>query len=175
MNLWLRMSVTFLRTCLRERCRVDATSTMDFVVWPWEAEWKVASHASLLGILDVARQDHLQRMGFLRLLLRHRWFVPVAFVQVSFRKPVLRLDRITVTTRIAAWDERHILVDHLVLRDGRVAASAVVRGMIRRGRETVDPREVVAALGGGTADEAALARLHRLVELEQATAPPGAG
>ena len=147
---------------------------MPFVVWPWEAEWKVISHASLLTILDVARQDHMQRMGFLRLLLKNRWFVPVASVHVSFKKPILRLQRIIVTTRIPYWDDKNILIEHEVLNEGRLMATSIVRGMIKKGRETVDPREVVRALGGGTPDEAALDRLSKLMELELATTPRGA-
>lgn len=159
MNLWLRMLVTFLRSCRRPRCRIDARSTMDFRIWPWEAEWKVISHAALLTILDVARQDHLQRSGFLRLALKRRWFLPVASVQVSYRRPILRWHRITVTTRVSYWNDRDILVEHQVVRQGKPMASSLVHGMIRQGRDTVDPRSVVAALGGGTVDEAAAARL----------------
>jgi acyl-CoA thioesterase FadM len=174
MNLWLRMSVTLLRGSLRPRCRIDATSTMDFRVWPWEAEWQVISHASLLTLLDMARQDHMQRTGFLRLLLKHRWFLPVAAVQVSFRRPILRFDRVTVTTRVPYWDDKGILVEREVLRDGKPMASAVVRAVIKQGRDTVDPREIVAALGGGAVDEAAAARLQALMALERATAPASA-
>lgn len=171
MNLWLRMLVTFLRSSLRPRCGIDATSTMDFVVWPWEAEWKVISHASLLVLLDMARQDHMQRTGVLPLMLKHRWFLPVAAVQVSFRRPVLRLDRITVTTRVPFWNDRDILIEHEVLRGGKLMATSIVRAVIKEGRDTVDPRGVVAALGGGAVDEAAAARLRSLMEVERMTTP----
>jgi acyl-CoA thioesterase FadM len=174
MNLLLRMLVTFMRSSIREKCRVDSTSSMRFVVWPWEAEWKVISHASLLTILDVARQDHMQRMGFLRLLLKNGWFLPVASVHVSFRRPILRFHRITVTTRISYWDDKNILIEHEVMREGRLMATSIVRGMIKKGRETVSPRSVVTELGGGTVDEAALARLSKLIELDTATTPPSA-
>lgn len=174
MNRWLRMSVTLLRSASRPRCRIDATSTMDFVVWPSEAEWQVISHVSLPTLLDMARQDHMQRTGFLRLLLMHRWFLPVAAVQVSFRRPILRLDRITVTTRVPYWDDKDILVEHEVLRGGKAMASAVVHAVIKQGRDTVDPREVVAALGGAAVDEAAAPRLQAPMALERATAPASA-
>lgn len=174
MSLHLRMLVTYVRSSLREKCRVDSPSSMDFVVWPWEAEWKVISHASLLTILDVARQDHMQRSGFLRLLLKNRWFSPVASVHVAFKRPILRLHRLTVVTRVPYWNEKDILIEHEVFREGRLMATSIVRGMIKRGRETVDPRTVVAQLGGGVVDEAALNRLRSLVAVEQATSPVSA-
>lgn len=171
MNLLLRMFVTLLRSCFRKRCRVDSSSAMDFVIWPWEAEWKVISHASLLTILDVARQDHMQRAGFLRLLFRNRWFLPVASVHVSFKRPIMRFHRITVTTRIPFWNDKDILIEHEVFRNGKLMATSIVRGMVKKGRETVDPRSVVAQLGGGTVDAAAEARLKKLIEVELATSP----
>jgi acyl-CoA thioesterase FadM len=164
------MLATFARSALRPRCRVDAVSSMNFVVWPWEAEWKVISHASLLLILDLARQDHMQRAGFLKLLLKNRWFLPVASVHVAFKRPILRLQRITVVTRVPYWNDKDILVEHEVFRGGKLMATSVVRGIIKQGRETVNPHDVVAQLGGGVIDEAAAVRLQRLIELERASA-----
>jgi acyl-CoA thioesterase FadM len=146
---------------------------MHFRVWPWEAEWKVISHASLLTILDMARQDHMHRVGFLRLLLKNRWFVPVASVHVGFKRPINRFDRVLVTTRISYWDEKNILVEHEVLRDDSLMATSIVRGVIKKGRETVDPRSVVSQLGGATPDPAALARLDQLLAVERCTSPLG--
>lgn len=174
MNLWLRMLVTFARSLFRGPGRVDARSEMSFRVWPWEAEWKVISHASLLGILDVARQDHFHRIGFLRLMLKHGWFAPVASVHVSFRKPIHRLDLIHVSTHVVHWDERNILVEHQVLRRGALMATSVVRGVIKDGRATVDPRTVVDALGGGTVLPGAALRLEQLRALEDQEIRPGA-
>jgi acyl-CoA thioesterase FadM len=146
---------------------------MKFRVWPWEAEWKVISHASLLTILDMARQDHMQRLGFLRLLLKNRWFVPVASVHVAFKRPIKRFDRVVVTTRISYWDDKDILVEHEVLRQDRLMATSIVRGVIKKGRETVDPRGVVSQLGTATPDPAALVRLEQLLAVERCTTPPG--
>jgi acyl-CoA thioesterase FadM len=168
------MLVTFVRSSFREKCRIDSTSSMDFIVWPWEAEWKVISHASLLTILDVARQDHMQRAGFLRLLFKNRWFCPVASIHVAFKRPILRFHRLTVVTRIPYWNHKDILIEHQVVIAGTLMATAIVRGVIKKGRETVDPRTVVAQLGGGEVDEAALARLESLVAVERAYLPASA-
>jgi hypothetical protein len=72
------------------------------------------------------------------------------------------------------WNEKDILIEHEVFREGRLMATSIVRGMIKRGRETVDPRTVVARLGGGVVDEAALNRLRSLVAIEQARLPVSA-
>ena len=167
MNLWLRMLVTYARSSFRSRCSVDARSSMVFRVWLWEAEWKVISHSALLTILDVARQDHFQRVGFLRLMLRNGWFAPVASVHVSFKRPIKRLDRITVSTHVSFWDNKDILIEHEVHREGTLMATSIVRGVIKKGRVTVDPRTVLDALGGGMVVPGASARLAKLRELDQ--------
>jgi len=173
MNLLLRMLITYVRSLFGQKCSLGSTSSMKFRVWPWEAEWKVISHASLLTILDMARQDHMQRLGFLRLLLKNRWFVPVASVHVAFKRPIKRFDRVVVTTRISYWDDKDILVEHEVLRQDRLMATSIVRGVIKKGRETVDPRGVVSQLGTATPDPAALVRLEQLLAVERCTTPPG--
>jgi acyl-CoA thioesterase FadM len=144
---------------------------MEFRVWPWEAEWKVISHAALLTILDVARQDHFQRIGFMKLMFRNGWFVPIASFHVAFKRPINRFDRIAVSTIVSFWDDKNILIEHEVLRDGKLMATSILRGVIKNGRQGVDPRAVVGALGGGTVDPTAPLRLARLLAVDDSANP----
>ena len=139
---------------------------MSFRVWPWDAEWKVISHAALLCLLDMARQDHFQRCGFLRLMFKSGWFVPVAAVHVSFKKPIFRFERISVSTLVSYWNDRDILIEHEVFRGQELVATSLVRGRIKKGRDTVNPHTVVQALGGGRVNPGASSRLTKLLELE---------
>jgi hypothetical protein len=69
--------------------------------------------------------------------------------------------------------ERNMLVEHEVPRDGRLMATPIVRGVVRKGRETVDPSCVASQPGPAAPDPAARARLDPLPAQGRCTAGEG--
>jgi acyl-CoA thioesterase FadM len=144
---WLRFLLTLLRARGRPPLQVGDTSRIELRVWPTECDASFLSHAALMVLMECGRIDLMVRFGFLGLARRERWFLPLVTASVRFDRPVRRLQCIGVASRIVAWDDAAIWIEHLVTSGDRRVASALVKLLVRRGRENVEPEDILRTLG----------------------------
>jgi acyl-CoA thioesterase FadM len=123
-------------------------STVPLRVWPTDVDTQGhMNNGRYLSLMDLGRTDLAVRTGLLRLWVSHRWRPLVGGAWVRYRKPLAPLDRYTLHTRLACWDDKWLYYEHRFERHGEVYASAWVKGLVRGRAGNIRPAEMLAALG----------------------------
>jgi acyl-CoA thioesterase FadM len=147
MTRWLRFLLTALAARRRPGLDVASESRLALRVWPTECDAAFLNHAALLSIMECGRIDIMVRFGFLKLARRQGWYLPLASVAVRFDRPLRRFDRLELASRIVAWDDAAIWIEHRVTRGGVLTATGLAKTQVRHGREDVALARILGLLG----------------------------
>lgn len=121
---------------------------VSFRVWPHDLDVNLhMNNARYLMAMEVARWALLVRAGFLRRALREGWAMVNAAQNVSFFRSLKLFHRYAVHCRLLYADDGWLYMEEKVRHQGRLVATGLFRMRIKRGAETLSPREV--ARSGG--------------------------
>lgn len=148
MNLWFRLFLMLLRRPWRRPVPGLSTTTVRMRVWPLDLDFnRHVTNGRYFTLADVGRMDYVLRSGAFRAALRHRAIPVVGDVCGKFRRELKLFERFEVRTRMLGWDEKWSFVEHCFVKDGRVIAMVVMRGLFRSRSGTVPPAELARELG----------------------------
>ncbi len=121
MNLWLRLLhliyVSFFRPKLDP---TRDTSCLEFRVWPHDLDISMhMNNGRYWNLMDLGRLDLVIGSGLWRAIVRHRWAPIVNGAKIRFRHELTLFQRFRIETRIVAWTETFIVMEHRVLTIGR--------------------------------------------------------
>lgn len=107
------------------------------------------TNARYLSLADLARFDLLARLGFVPLLARRGHRVLLGTICMRFRRDVPLFARYKVRSRLLAWDEKWLYVEHLFEVGDRAAVVVLAKFLvIDGGREKLAPREALRRMLG---------------------------
>ncbi|HXI20969.1 MAG TPA: acyl-CoA thioesterase [Gemmatimonadales bacterium] len=107
-------------------------ATLRFTVLPHDLDFNLhLNNARYLSFMDLGRVDLLNRLGLLRLAFRGRWMPALGAMSIRYYRPLFLFNRVTVTTRVAAWDEKWFYLEQRFERGGRPIATAFAKGLVR--------------------------------------------
>lgn len=133
------------------RMPATAESVVSFRVWPNDLDANLhLNNGRYLTLMDLGRLDMALRIGFAQLCLRKRWRPLVGAVQVRYRRALAPMTRFDVRTRMLCWDEKWFYLDQRLVTGSMVRSQALVKMLVRAGRENLPPQLVAAELGAGT-------------------------
>lgn len=118
-----------------------------------------------LTLMDFARLDHSLRTGMMKELLKRKWWPIMGGATVSFRRELKPLSTFDITTRLLYWDEKWLYGEHRFEKDGHVHTHAYAKAVIKRGRETIPPAELMALFGHSGPPPEAHDGLRRWIEI----------
>lgn len=149
MLLLFRFLITILTSGLRPAIRPLEPATVHFRALPHDCDLNFHLNAGrYVSFMDIARVELIARMRILRRVLKQGWRPIVGGGQVTYRKSVMPFERFSVTSRVVAWDEKWFYIEHTVKKsDGALAATGVMRTLLRGPNGNVRPRELLALLG----------------------------
>ncbi|HVG25146.1 MAG TPA: thioesterase family protein [Thermoanaerobaculia bacterium] len=149
MLLFFRIVVTILLSGLRRKVGPLESATVYFRAWPHDCDLNFHLNAGrYVSFMDVARVELIARMRVLRRALKRGWRPVVGGATITYRRSVMPFERFSITSRVAAWDEKWFYIEHLVHKqDGTLAATGVMRTLLRGPNGNVAPREMLALLG----------------------------
>lgn len=149
MLLFFRFLITILSSGLRRKIRPLDPATVYFRALPHDCDLNFHLNAGrYVSFMDIARVELIARMRILRRVLKRGWRPIVGGGQVTYRKSVMPFERFSITSRVVAWDEKWFYIEHLVHKqDGALAATGVMRTLLRGPQGNVPPRELLALLG----------------------------
>jgi acyl-CoA thioesterase FadM len=148
MNLWFRLLAVLIACVFRPRLGVTDRSVLRFRVWPHDLDINIhMNNARYLALMDLGRFDLIVRAGLWRAVLRHHWQPVLAGSVVRFRRPLRPFQRFTLSTRMIAWDEKWMYLEHRVESAEGLACQALMRGAFVGKGGVVPPLQVVEAAG----------------------------
>ena len=164
MNLWLRLIHLIASAVWRPGLDpMSEVSLLSFRVWPTDLDTSMhLNNGRYWTLMDLGRADLMIRSGLWRTIWRKRWLPVVSAGQIRFRRELRLFQPLTLQTRIVAWTDTSIIVEHRIMSRGRdgadiLSAIALVRvGLYDRGaRAFVTLPQIMAALGREAVDSPA--------------------
>jgi acyl-CoA thioesterase FadM len=149
MLLFFRAILTFLLSRFRSRIGPLDSSTVRFTALPHDCDLNFHLNAGrYISFMDVCRVELLGRMRVLLPALRRGWRPVMGGCTVTYRRSVMPFERFTIQSRVVAWDEKWFYIEHVVHRaDGSLAATGIMRTLLRGKEASVPTREVLALMG----------------------------
>lgn len=161
MNLWLRLiylvASAFWRPGLDP---INEVSRLPFWVLPTDLDTSLhLNNGRYWTLMDLGRADLMFRSGLWRAIWKKRWLPIVSAGKIRFRRELRLFQPFTLETRIVAWTDTSIIIEHRMVSRGRdstdiLSAIALVRvGLYdRRGRVFATMQQIMAALGQEVTD-----------------------
>jgi acyl-CoA thioesterase FadM len=156
MNLWLRLLWLIASVFWRPRLDpISEVSRLSFRVLPTDLDTSMhLNNGRYWTLMDLGRADLMFRSGLWRTIWKNGWLPVVSAGKIRFRRELRLFQRFTLETRIVAWTQTSIIIEHRIVTHGRdgadiLSAIALVRvGLYdREARAFVSVPQIMAALG----------------------------
>jgi acyl-CoA thioesterase FadM len=164
MNLWLRLLYLIASAFWRPRLDpMSDVSRLSFQVWPTDLDTSMhLNNGRYWTLMDLGRADLMFRSGLWRTIWNNRWLPVVSAGKIRFRRELRLFQSFALETRIVAWTETSIIIEHRMVTRGRneaeiLSAIALVRvGLYdRKLRTFVTVPQIMETLGGEVIDSPA--------------------
>ena len=156
MNLTFRLLLLTLRVRLSPRRRLslwDESRTPFRVTLTDLDPLRHVNNGKYLSLLDLGRFELMLRSGAWRTFGEHWWYPVVAAQTITYKRSLTLGQRFELRSRVLGVDERAVYMEQTFVRHGDVVARAVVQArFLRRTGGTVQPDELLAAVGGSPRD-----------------------
>ncbi|HTK55401.1 MAG TPA: thioesterase family protein [Gemmatimonadales bacterium] len=177
MNLIFRVLAVLWRYLWDHR-RTDplAPSVLSFRVLPNDLDpnWHM-NNGRYLTIMDLGRLDMTLHSGLMRAVITHRWMPVLGGATIAYQRPLAPFQRYTLTTRILGWDEKWIYMEQVFDSQGKRAATAMVRALIRGREKSVPTAEVMRSVGLDTPSPPLPPQLRAWIESDATLRATAAG
>lgn len=149
MILFFRFVITILTSGLKTAIGPLDSAVVRFRCWPHDCDLNLHLNAGrYVSFMDIARVELLARMRLLRPILKRGWRPVVGGGTLTYRRSVMPFERFSIQSRVAAWDEKWFYIEHVVYkRDGSLAATGVMRTVLRNAQGSIPPGEVLKVMG----------------------------
>lgn len=115
-------------------------------VLPWDIDlFGHMTNSRYLLLMDFARLHYLRRAGLLGPAVKKRWILPVAAVNMDFRRPLKPFERFEIATQVLSWDDRWFFMRQTFRtpnRPDRTVATGYIKTIIRSPSGVVAPAHV---------------------------------
>lgn len=148
MNLYLRLLRVLLQIPLVTRAALLDSARLSFRVWPNDCDINFhLNNGRYLTFMDLGRVHLLVQIGLLRTLLKQHWTPVLSAAEMNFIRPLNPFQKFEIVTRLLTWDDKYFYIEQRFVSPGRLHAVGMVKGLFLHGRERVESRTVLAALG----------------------------
>lgn len=148
MYVYFRLLKTSLTAPFKRKAQPLDEIRTEIRIWPNDLDFNLhVNNGRYLTLFDLGRMDLTLRTGLWRIMLKRRWLPVLSTAAVRFRRSVGAFAKVTVTTRIAYWDEKWLFIEHRLEKGGEVCARALVKGVFRGPEGNIPVPKLLAALG----------------------------
>lgn len=148
MNLWFRVLRVIVLALLRPRLGLTEESRLNFRVWPTDLDINVhMNNARYLALMDLGRLDMIIRSGMAARVWADKLQPVIGAALVRYRRPLAPFKPITLRSRLLAWDDKWLFIEHRLESGDVLACHAVVKGMLLGKDGGVAPAELARQLG----------------------------
>ena len=105
------------------------------------------NNGRVLTLFDLGRTDLAIRSGLGKMLLKKRWGLVVAGSTIQYRKRIRAFDKVTIKTRVVAFEDRWIYIEQSMWVKDKPCSSALLRTGVTKGGRVIDSQEVLDAMG----------------------------
>ncbi|SLJ83256.1 acyl-CoA thioesterase [Psychrobacter sp. DAB_AL43B] len=104
------------------------------------------NNGRVFTLYDMGRTDFAVRSGLGKQLLKQRWGLVVAGSTIQYRRRIRAFEKVTMKTKIVAFDERWIYIEQSMWVKGKPCSSALLRTGVTEGGKVIETARILAAL-----------------------------
>lgn len=104
------------------------------------------NNGRVFTLYDMGRTDFAVRSGLGKQLLKQRWGLVVAGSTIQYRRRIRAFEKVTMKTKIVAFDERWIYIEQSMWVKGKPCSSALLRTGVTKGGKVIETARILAAL-----------------------------
>lgn len=104
------------------------------------------NNGRVFTLYDMGRTDFAVRSGLGRQLLKQRWGLVVAGSTIQYRRRIRAFEKVTMKTKIVAFDERWIYIEQSMWVKDKPCSSALLRTGVTKGGKVIETARILAAL-----------------------------
>jgi len=143
-----RISLTALRSSLAPRAGVLDELRLPMRVWPTDLDvYGHVNNGVYLTLMDHGRLQHWVRTGLFGQSLERRWIPVLGASTVRYQRELKLLQRFELVTALRHWDDKWFFFEQRFERGGHVHAVGHVMGVVKQGRTTIPPAQMLATVG----------------------------
>lgn len=117
-------------------------------VWPTDVDfYGHMNNGRYLTLMDVGRWDHGLRSGMFAVAARRAWKPVMGAATVKYRRELRAFETFELVTKISCWDHKWFFLEQTFELRGEPAAWAAVKVVVKQGRKTIAPAQMLAAAG----------------------------
>ncbi|KHD89887.1 MAG: thioesterase [Bdellovibrio sp. ArHS] len=169
MNLFFRLMHIFLFSRFRKTVGIMDECATPFRVWPTDLD--VLMHMNngvYLSLQDLARVDYMIRAGAAKIISANGWYPVVASETIRFRRSLQPFQKFELRTRLIAWDEKYLYLEHKFTSRGEVMAVGMIRArFLAKKGGLVAPQDLLKALNLEVSSPAVPAHLQSWLSADQ--------
>jgi len=144
---YLRLASTLVSSRCKSRVGMWDSVEMSLRVWPTDLDpYLELNNGRYLTLMEMGRWELAERCGLLKEVRKHKWGFVVGGASIRYRRRLTAWQKFTLTTRVAAMDDRWFYFDQRVYRNGRQHTGALFRAGVLNQKGLVTTREVCEAL-----------------------------
>ncbi|KYG69595.1 thioesterase [Bdellovibrio bacteriovorus] len=148
MNLIFRLLHVLLFSRFRKSVGVMDECATPFRVWPTDLD--VLMHMNngvYLSLQDLARVDYMIRAGAAKKISENGWYPVVASEMIRFRRSLQVFQKFELRTKLIAWDEKYLYLEHKFTSRGEVMAIGMIRArFLSKKGGLVSPQDLLKVL-----------------------------
>ena len=144
----LRLAKEMIRARFMEPLPAEGTHISHHICWPIDIDFNLEmNNGRVLTVYDIGRIPLAQRVGLLKVMMKHKWGFAMAGASVRYRKRILPFDRFEVHSKTVARDEKFFYIEQTVWKKGEAASNILYRAAVTDKNGMVRTQIVADAMG----------------------------
>lgn len=150
MNLYLRLLALVVQILLDRKPAARNESCLQFRVLPLDCDVNLhMNNGRYLTFMDLGRVHLLHNLRALGPILKRRWSPVLGAADMSYVRPLRPFQKFKLMTRIVYWDAKYFYIEQRFETNGKLYASAMIRGLFLTGSQKVSTEAVLALSPAG--------------------------
>lgn len=132
----LRLITTSIRSLRAEKTPVWEDTETSFICRPWDLDlFMEMNNGRVLTLYDLGRFDLAFRTGLSQSLRKNKWGLVVAGSSIRYRRRIRAFDKVTINTRVVAFEERWVYIIQSMWVKNQPMSSVLLRtGVTEKGK-----------------------------------------
>lgn len=145
---FFRLLRTLSRARKRTPIRYFEPSSIEFRCQPWDLDmFNEMNNGKVLTLYDLGRMDLAIRSQFMAMFKKKKWSMAVAGSSIRYRKSIKLFNKITMHTRLVAFDSKWLYFEQSMWVGETAYSSVLIRAGIISKHGLIEPSVMFDAVG----------------------------
>lgn len=144
----LRFIWIILKSFFQKPKKINEIFKLNFRVIPFiDTDFSRMFTHAYSAYMGLARWHYVFASELRHVAIKNKWAPVTTAETMSYKKSIKAFSKVTLQTKLLAWDENRFYLEHTFLVKGHEKASCLLEGLIRSPQAILKPSDVFTASG----------------------------